>query len=83
MTPVEALREAVRLIGSQSATGRLLGISQHAVWQWLAREKPLPAKYVLPVSRETGIPPWVLNPEIYPRPDAPSSSDERLEGLRT
>ncbi len=78
MTPVEALREAVRLIGSQSATGRFLGVSQHAVWQWLAREKPLPAKYVLPVSRKTGIPPWVLNPDIYPREAA-----DQLEELRS
>lgn len=54
-------------VGSQSAMGRLLGVSQAAVWKWLNTKVALPPEHVLKVERETGISRHDLNPEIYPR----------------
>ena len=46
--------------------GRLVGVSNAAVWGRLKLNKPLPAEHVLLVERETGIPKEVLRPDIYP-----------------
>lgn len=67
--PNQALKDAVKKVGSQSALARLLRVSQAAVWRWLTEEKPLPAEYVLTVEAETGIAKERLRPDIYP-PDA-------------
>jgi DNA-binding transcriptional regulator YdaS (Cro superfamily) len=66
----EALRAAVDLIGSQAATGRLLGVSQQTVGKWLELGKSLPPKHVLTVEEATGISRYDLAPDIYPRPGA-------------
>lgn len=66
-SPHAALREAVNRIGSQSATGRLLKISQAAVWEWLKKEKVLPGEHVLTVEAETGISRHDLRPDLYPQ----------------
>lgn len=63
--PLDALKQAVRSIGSQSATGRLLGVSQAAVWGWLNDKGLLPAEHVLAVERETGISRHRLRPDVY------------------
>lgn len=63
---VEALREAVGKIGSQSATARLLKVTQGAVSKWLSGKKPLPAKHVLIVEAESGVAKERLRPDIYP-----------------
>lgn len=72
-SPQAALREAVKRIGSQSATGRLLKVSQAAVWEWLRKDKVLPAEHVLTVEAETGISRHDLRPDVYPEdmPPAP------------
>lgn len=80
LSPTDALREAVSRIGSQSATGRLLGVTQAAVWGWLNEGKPLPAEHVLLVERETGIPKEVLRPDIYPA--TPGEGQAVFEPLR-
>lgn len=70
-SPTTALRAAIKAIGSQSATGRLLGVSQAAVWRWLDKELPLPAEHVLAVEAATGISRHALRPDIYgPAPAA-------------
>jgi len=65
-SPQEALREAVKRIGSQSATGRLLKVSQAAVWEWLRKDKVLPAEHVLTVEAHTGVSKHDLRPDVYP-----------------
>lgn len=65
-TPFEALNAAVTRSGSQSAFGRLCGVSQTAVWKWLQSSKRLPAEHVLKVERETGVSRHLLRPDIYP-----------------
>lgn len=59
--------------------GRLVGVSQAAVWQWLKDEKPLPAEHVLAVEAATGVSRHNLRPDIYPRD---SVAPGAVEGLR-
>ncbi len=66
-SPHDALKGVVERIGSQSATGRMLGVSQAAVWEWLKKGKALPAEHVLTAERETGVSRHDLRPDLYPR----------------
>lgn len=61
-----ALREAIEVIGSQSATARLLKVTQGAVSKWLSGKKPLAAEHVLAVEAATGVSKHRLRPDIYP-----------------
>jgi DNA-binding transcriptional regulator YdaS (Cro superfamily) len=61
-----ALREAIGVIGSQSATARLLKVTQGAVSKWLSGQKPLAAEHVLAVEAATGVSKHRLRPDIYP-----------------
>lgn len=65
----EALEEAVRRAGSQSAFGEICGISQPSVWKMLQSSKRLTAEYVLSVERATGVSRHYLRPDIYPPTD--------------
>lgn len=71
-TPIDALKRAVALLGSQAAMARLLGLKQPSVWNWIDKGKPLPAQHVLKVEAATGIPKEDLRPDIYPRDAATS-----------
>lgn len=66
VTPYEALKMGVANVGGQSATARICGVSQTAVWKWLQSAKRLPAEHVLPMSEATGISPHLYRPDIYP-----------------
>lgn len=66
---ITALREAVEYIGSQSATARLLGVTQAAISKRLQKKQPAAPRWVLTLERETGIPRWKLRPDIYPPGD--------------
>jgi len=72
-----ALARAVRLIGSQVATARLLGVTQGAVSKWLKNHQPLPPEHVLKVEERTGISRHDLRPDIYgPAPTLPAAPAE-------
>ena len=77
LTPFEALKGSVDIVGSQSAFARLCGVSQTAVWKWLQSGKRLPAEHVLTVEAETGVSRHLLRPDIYPPAEAvlPPSSE--------
>jgi DNA-binding transcriptional regulator YdaS (Cro superfamily) len=77
----DALASAVRIIGGQGATARLLGVAQPSVWRWIARAKPLPAEHVLAVEAATGISRHDLRPDLYPR-EAPAAGATDLEPAR-
>ena len=64
------LANAVRIVGSQTAFGAVIGKRQSVVHDWLRLEKPLPAEHVLQVERETGISRHELRPDLYPRESA-------------
>lgn len=62
-----ALKGAVEQMGGQSATARLLKVSQAAVWKWLDEGKMLPAEHVLTLEAATKVSRHDLRPDIYPR----------------
>jgi len=64
---VIAFKKAVKIVGSQSAMGRLLGVSQAAVWRWMRQGKAVPPEHVLSVEAATNISKHDLRPDIYPR----------------
>ena len=53
MTPVEALRKAIRTIGGQTATALVISektgrnIRQQHVWNWLNRDGGVPPEYAV------------------------------------
>lgn len=74
---VRALREAIANVGGQAELARRLSdtpeakkrgrcIRQQNVFSWLVIGG-VPTKWVLPVSRITGVPPHRLDPDSYPR----------------
>jgi hypothetical protein len=65
-----ALRAALAAVkDNQSELARICGCTQGAVWQMLNRNPPrLSYKYVLKVEAATGVPRYLLRPDIYPRP---------------
>lgn len=66
MSPYEALCEAVERADGQSGLARICNVTQPAVWKWLQSSKRLPAEHVLPVEKATGVPRYLLRPDIYP-----------------
>lgn len=79
------LASAVRVAGSQSAFGRMIGKRQSVVFGWLRANRPLPAEYVLKVEEVTGISRHDLRPDLYPRETIPSfqsNEGDRLDGVR-
>jgi DNA-binding transcriptional regulator YdaS (Cro superfamily) len=69
---MDALRRAVEIAGGQTALAHALGVQQAHVWNWLNRNKRLPAEYVIPVERATKgkVKRHELRPDIYPKGEA-------------
>lgn len=77
LDPIEALKEAIELVGSQAELARRISTAEHPVkqqhvWNWLNRDKKVPAEVVLPIERATladGSPRvtrYRLRPDLYP-----------------
>lgn len=66
----EYLKEAILIVGSQSALARACGgrVRQQHIWNWLNRDKKVPAEYVIAIERATlgRITRYQLRPDIYP-----------------
>jgi DNA-binding transcriptional regulator YdaS (Cro superfamily) len=71
MDELEALLEACRLAGGQSALGRVCDRTQPSVWGWIHKKRRLPADRVLIVEARLGVPRHLLRPDIYP-PELPA-----------
>jgi DNA-binding transcriptional regulator YdaS (Cro superfamily) len=67
LPPFEALQLARDRAGGQAALARICGRAQPTVWKWFQSLKQLPAEHVLPVEAATGVPCYLLRPDIYPR----------------
>lgn len=72
-----AFARAVRTIGSQSATARIIGKSQTAVFNKLKAQGLVWDTAVLKLEAATGIPKHILRPDLFeapPEPSPPSSA---------
>lgn len=66
-----ALKRAVAYFGdNQSKFAAAIGTSQQLVSYWLRNEKALPAEWVLPTEKATGVSRHDLRPDLYPRDEA-------------
>jgi DNA-binding transcriptional regulator YdaS (Cro superfamily) len=61
----KGIRAAVSSIGSKAKLARRLKISPQAVSQW----KRVPTNRVIRVEKVTGVPRFLLRPDIYPPED--------------
>lgn len=66
--PLSPLEKAIEIVGSQTALANACGIKQAHIWNWLNRDKRVPAEYVIPVCRATQfkVAPNEIRPDIYP-----------------
>jgi DNA-binding transcriptional regulator YdaS (Cro superfamily) len=63
----EALKRACELAGGQKPLAERIGTTQSQVWYWLERSKKgVPAEFVLPIERETGVSRGKLRPDLWP-----------------
>ena len=63
----EALKRACDLAGGQKPLADRIGTTQSQVWYWLTRSKRgVPAEFVLPIERETGVSRSELRPDLWP-----------------
>lgn len=63
----EALKRACELAGGQKSLADRIGTTQSQVWYWLMRSKRgVPAEFVLPIERETGVSRGDLRPDLWP-----------------
>lgn len=60
-----ALKQAIDIAGNQSALARLLKISPQRVQFWTKNR--LPAEWVIPVEKVTGVSRCDLRSDIYPK----------------
>ena len=79
--PAAVFAEGVQIIGSGSATARLLGVTQPTIWRWLQAKKPCPAEHVAIFAEATGIPKSRIRPDLY-GDQLPSVVPDRSEGVR-
>lgn len=67
MSSTEALKRACDAAGGQKPLADLIGTTQSQVWYWLTRSKRgVPAEFVLPIERETGVSRSELRPDLWP-----------------
>jgi len=64
---IKFLRQAIKLTGGQSALARLVGVSPTHVWNWLHRNKKVPASHVILIEKAVGVSRHDLRSDIYPR----------------
>ena len=67
MTRFEALMAVRNSFPSEQAMADALGVSQPTIWRWVNQSKQMPAEYVIPAARLTGVSPHDLRDDIYPR----------------
>lgn len=62
---LDGLRKAIQVAGSQTELAKRIGKKQAHVWNWLHRDKKVPAESVLAIERETGVSRHDLRPDIF------------------
>lgn len=61
------VRKAVDIVGSQSKLARLIGVKQQHIWNWMNRDKQVPARYAPLIEEATfhDITRYELRPDIF------------------
>ncbi|WP_018694235.1 helix-turn-helix domain-containing protein [Algicola sagamiensis] len=67
----DPLEKAIQKVGSQTALAKVLNKKQGHVWNWLNRDKKVPAEMVIPIEKVSGVSRHELRPDIYPLPEKP------------
>jgi hypothetical protein len=66
-----ALAQAIANIGGEAETARRMGVSKQAVWWWYR----CPSHHVKDMERESGVPRWLLRPDLFDPPDFEQEHD--------
>lgn len=68
MTPLDHFKKSVNEVGGQTEMGRRLGLSQARVWNFLNRDKKVPAEFVVDICcmPEVSAEPHQLRPDVFP-----------------
>lgn len=66
------LHKAIEILGGQCATARALGVRQSNVWNWINRDKRLPAQHCIPLEAATEgrVTRYDLRPDVFKRDQA-------------
>jgi DNA-binding transcriptional regulator YdaS (Cro superfamily) len=61
------IERAVECAGTQVALAERIGVRQQHVWNWLNRDKRVPAEYCLPIERAThgAVTRYDLRPDVF------------------
>jgi DNA-binding transcriptional regulator YdaS (Cro superfamily) len=70
-------REILDLFKSQAQLAKLLKLTRSAIHEWTTSNRPVPAEYVLRISKYTGLKPRQIRPDLWPSPVEPT-----LENIR-
>ena len=75
----DALERAVTQVGSQAALAKAIGVTPQHVWNWINRDKRVPAEKVIAIEEATSgeVSRHDLRPDLYPEePKKPSRSQK-------
>ena len=74
MFGMNALKQAIEIVGTQAAFARALGVKPQHVWNWINRDEKAPADQVLAIEAAVGgkVTRHDLRPDIFgPAPKSP------------
>lgn len=76
-----ALEKAVELLGSQAELARKIGKKQAHVWNWLHRDRRVPADMAMKIETATDgrVTRHDLRPDLYPDPHSDSGSRRQTD----
>ncbi len=75
ISPRQALAQAVQIHGTAASLGRALN-KPRQVTQWLTRDGQCPYSVAADIERLTGVPKWLLRPDVYDPPAARKAAAE-------
>lgn len=68
MSPIEYFARAVHQVGGQTEMARRLGLVQPRIWNWIHRDKKVPAEFVMKIVSMTDVDVSAsdLRPDVFP-----------------
>ena len=79
------LRQAIGILGGQSALARACGVKQGHVWSWLNKSGKCPAGHVITIEEATSgkVTRQQLRPDLYPLPGTKPSAAKTRQRKKT